>query len=148
MIRAGVDAQMGHLLAGQRALLGEHALDGLLEHALGEAAAQLLAGGDFLDAARVTGVAVVDLLVQLAASELHLVGVQDDDEVAAVDVRGVVRTMLAAKTHGDERGETANNGVLGIDHDPLLLDLGGLQRSRGLHHGSNSVSGGNKRLPT
>ena len=32
-------------------------------------------------------------------------------------------------------GQAADNGVLGVDHDPLLLDLGGLQRSRGLHHG-------------
>lgn len=40
---------------------------------------------------------VVDFLVELAAGEPDLVGVDDDDMVVAIDVRRVAWLVLAAK---------------------------------------------------
>ncbi len=62
-----------------------------------------------LDAARMAGVVVVDLLVALAAGEHHLVGIDDDDVVAAVDMRREGRLVLAAQAVGDDRGEAADD---------------------------------------
>ena len=98
MLGAGIDAQIAHLLAAERAAR-EHALDRLLDHALGEAALEDRLRGAFLDAADEAGVLVVDLVVALAAGEHHLLGVDDDDIVAAIDMRGVGRQVLAAQAH-------------------------------------------------
>ncbi len=96
MLGAGVEVQRLHLLAPKRAAR-DHPLDGLLEHALGEAAVEHLVGGHFLEAAGVAGVLVVDLLTALVAGEADLLDVDDDDVVAAVDVRGEARLVLAAQ---------------------------------------------------
>ena len=45
----------------------------------------------------IAGVVVIDLLVALAAGEHHLVGIDDDDVVAVVDMRGEGRLVLAAQ---------------------------------------------------
>ena len=124
-------AQVRHLLAGQGAFLGQHALDGLFHDALGEAAVQDLLGGGFLDPARVAGVTIVDLVGRLLAGEHHLVDVGHDDIVTAIDVGGVVGAVLAAQAVGDEGREAAHHDAFGVDVDPLLLDIGRLQRSRG-----------------
>jgi hypothetical protein len=84
-------------------------------------------------------VVVVDLLLALAAGEDHLIGVDDDDVVAAVDMGGVGRLVLAAQPHRHDRREPANDEALRIDHNPLLVDVGGFQRS-GFHR-AGPVSG-------
>ena len=91
MLAALVDLEVAHQLALQRPAR-EHALDGLLEDALGELAVEDLARRALLDAARIAGVPVVDLVVTLGAGEDDLLGVDDDDVVAAVDVRRVDRS--------------------------------------------------------
>jgi hypothetical protein len=59
--------------------------------------------------------------------KLHLVGVDDDDMVAAIDVRGEARLVLAAQDVGDDRtGEAADDQAVGIDQMPFLFDLGRL----------------------
>ena len=77
--------------------------------------------------------AVVDLRVELRARHRDLLGVHDDDEVAGVDVRRVRRLALAAERVGDPGRETAERLPLGVDEEPLALDLSGLGRVR-LHH--------------
>ncbi len=79
-----------------------------------------------------TGVAIVALVLELAAREHHLVGVDDHNVVAGVDVRGVIRAVLAAETRGDVRSQATNNGPFGVNHDPLFLDVRGLG-GKGLH---------------
>ena len=86
MLRAGEDAQVAHLLTAERAARN-HPLDGLFNHALGEATFEHLARGDSLDAAGITGVLVIDLVLKLVAREPHLVRVDDDDIVTTIDVR-------------------------------------------------------------
>ena len=68
---------------------------------------------------------VVDLLLALAAGEDHLIGVDDDDVVAAVDMGGVGGLVLAAQPHRHDRGEPADDEALGIDHDPLFSTSAG-----------------------
>jgi hypothetical protein len=58
--------------------------------------------------------------------------VDDDDVVAAINVRGVGREVLAAQAHGDDGGETADDQTLGVDQYPLLRHLSRLCR-KGFH---------------
>src|SRR5262249_4509642 len=85
-----------------------------------------------LDAADVAGVLVIDLLLHLAAGQHHLLGIDDDDVVAAVDMGRVSGLVLAAQAQRDDRSEPAANQALRADQDPLLVDFGRLGRI-GLH---------------
>src|ERR1700675_2844693 len=68
MLGAGIDAQIAELHPAKRPARN-HALDRLLDHALGKAALEDRLGGTFLDAADETGVIVIDLVVALAPGE-------------------------------------------------------------------------------
>src|SRR5947208_17120036 len=108
MISTAIDAEVAHLDATERTTR-DHALDGLLEHALGVLALEDLARGALLDVADIASVLVVGLLLALAAGEDRMLGVDDDNVVAAINVRGVGREMLAAQAHGDDGGETTDD---------------------------------------
>src|SRR3546814_7604260 len=54
-------------------------------------------------------VLVVTLVLQLLAGERHLFGVDDDDIVTAIDVRGERRLVLAAQDVGDDRCNAARS---------------------------------------
>src|SRR3546814_1733372 len=73
-------------------------------------------------------VLVVTLVLQLLAGERHLFGVDDDDIVTAIDVRGERRLMLAAQDVGDDRRNAAHNETLGVDQHPFLFDRRGVRR--------------------
>src|SRR5438270_101714 len=93
VIRTGVHFQLAvHRLAHLR--FGEHAVyrvfDQLFRFALPHEARAFLAKAAFIPA-----VLTVDLLIFLAARELHLRGVDDDDMVPGVDERGVLSLVLA-----------------------------------------------------
>ena len=55
---------------------------------------------------------MIDLLLALAAGEHDLLGIDDDDVVAVIDMRRVGRLVLAAQPHGDDRGEPADDQAL------------------------------------
>src|SRR6056297_204776 len=121
VLSAGIDAQIGHLLARQ-AVARQHPLDGLHDDPLGVIAFQDLPGGARLDAARIAGMPVIGL-VALGAGQLDLVGIDDDHVVAHVHVGRERCLVLATQTHGDDRGKTAQNDTLGVDQDPFLVDI-------------------------
>ena len=127
----GVDTQVLHLRAAERSA-GDHALDGLDDDARREAAFQPLAQGLALDAAGMAGMPVEDFALGLAAGQAHLLGVDDDDVVAAIDVGSEGRLVLAAQAHGDDRGEAAQHQPVGVDQQPLLLHVGSFERE-GFH---------------
>jgi hypothetical protein len=77
-------------------------------------------------------VVVVNFLLALAAGEHGLGGIDDDDVVAVVDMRGVARLVLAAQPHRGNRGKTPDHQAGGVDRHPFLLDVGRLCR-KGLH---------------
>ena len=89
------------------------------------------------DAAGVAGVPVVLLVLVFLAGEHDLLGVDDDDVVTGVDVRGVGRLVLAAEAIGDDRCEAADNQPVRVDHNPLLFHLAGFG-GVGLHSSCSS----------
>ncbi len=83
---------------------------------------------------------VIDFLVELAAGEADLFGVDDDDMVSAVNVRREARLVLTAQYVGDDRRDAADNQAVGVDQVPFFLDLRRLCRLGRLHqrlHGLN-----------
>src|SRR5438309_6762940 len=101
MFGAGVNTQIAHLHAAQRTTR-DHAFDGLLDHALGEATLEDRLRGALLDAADETGVLVIDLVVALATGQHDMRCIDDDDVVATVDVGRIGREVLTAQAHRDE----------------------------------------------
>ncbi len=72
--------------------------------------------------------AVIDLVGHLAPGELHLLGIDDDHVIAAIDVRGEAGLVLAAQDIGDDRGDTTDDETVGVDNVPVLFDLGRFDR--------------------
>ena len=87
-------------LRGREPVLGEHALHRLADD-LGRTTLELLAERPLLEPARVAGVRAHHLLVELLAGDLDLLRVDDDHEVARVDVRGVLGLALSPQRVGD-----------------------------------------------
>ena len=75
---------------------------------------------------------VILLLLRLHARGPDLLGINDDDIVAAVHVGREGRLVLTAQTVGDDRGETPDNQPVRIDEHPFFLDFLGFRRI-GLH---------------
>ncbi|VXC74354.1 hypothetical protein SPHINGOAX6_40271 [Sphingomonas sp. AX6] len=132
MLGALEDAQIAHLLTAQRTARN-HALDCLFKDTLGEATVENLVRGHFLQATDVTRVLVIDLVGALLAGEPNLVGVDDDDIVAAIDVRGEAGLVLAAQDVCDDRRCTTDHQAFGIDDVPFLFHFVRLGRLGGLH---------------
>src|SRR5690606_39875672 len=101
VVRGGVGLGLRRRLAAG-GVLREHAADRLLDGALGEALEQLRVA-DGPEPARVPGVAVGDLVLALAPGQGDLRGVDDDDIVTTVDVRGEARLVLPTEQGGDLR---------------------------------------------
>ena len=88
------------------------------------------------EAARVMRVGRVGLRVPLLAGEPDFFAVDHDDEVAGIDVRRVIRAVLAAQDDRDLHRQPADDLVGGVDQVPLLRDFALLGQGRG--HGSIS----------
>src|SRR5690606_12359251 len=124
VLRAGVDLELAQLGPTERGL-GQHAAHGLLDDALRVSREQLgIALG--LEATRITGVAVGDLVLTLAPGERDLVGVDDDDEVTSIDVRREGGLVLAPQQRGGLARETTEDDVGSVDDVPVALSLAGL----------------------
>src|SRR5689334_2878258 len=130
VIGPGVHLQLGQLLAGE-AVARQHPLHGLADHFL-RPALEHFAEAPGPDPARVAAVAPVGLLRQLVAGDADLLGVDDDDEVAGVDVRRVLRLALAAQRVGDLRRQPTQGLALGVDDVPVALAVG-WRGNKGLH---------------
>src|ERR1700760_1809442 len=93
MLRPGVNAQVAELHTAEWPARN-HALDGLLDHALGKATLKDRLGRAFLDAADETGVIVINLVVAFAPGEYDMGRVDDDDMVTAIDMGRVGREVF------------------------------------------------------
>src|SRR6476646_3406429 len=131
MVGTGVDLQLADLGA-RELVLRKHPLDRLADH-LGGTALELFAQRAASQSARVAGVAVIHLLVELVSRHVDLLGIDDDDEVAAVDVRGVLGLALAAERVGDLRRKAPEGLPLGVDEVPTAADVARLEIERFLH---------------
>ena len=108
-----------HLLA--KGALREHALNCLLNHLL-RLLRHHLAKRSLLHAADIEGVGVVNLLLHLLAAHRNLVCIDDNDIVAAVNMRGENRLVLASQHCSNLRSETSEGGSIRIDHIPFSLN--------------------------
>ena len=120
MLTAGIHIEVA-VEGGTEAVLRQHTTDGVLEDTLGMGGAHFGRGGLTLTAG-VTGVALVDLVGLLVAAEDALLGIDDDDIVAAVHMRGVAGLGLATQDVGHTGSQTAYGLSFGINQHPFLLD--------------------------
>src|SRR6266576_5543056 len=126
MLRTRVDLEhLLHVLARQRRLR-QHPPHRLFDDALGMLPKHLLHRRELL-VAHVPGVMEVALLLHLPARQLHLFGVDDDDEVPAVDVRRERRLMLSTQDLRDPTGEPAKRLLRRVNQPPPTLDVLRLQ---------------------
>ena len=120
MLGALVELQAGELSAAD-AVLGQHALDSQLHGELGTLSHEG-AVLDVLQVADPAGVMIVVLFVELSAGENRLVDVDNDDEIAAVDVRGEVNLVLAAQKLGSGDSRAAQGLAGCVENVPFSLD--------------------------
>lgn len=120
MLAAGIDVEVA-VEGITEASLRKHAADGVLEDTLRVAGAHLGRGGLTLTAG-ITGVALIDFVSLLLAAEDNLLGIDDDDIVAAVDMRGVAGLGLAAQDVGHTGSQTTYGLTLSVNENPFLLD--------------------------
>ena len=110
-------------------VLGKHTLDHLdeqgvvagLDVLVERFLHQNLGGGHAL-ATGIAGVREVLAVGHLLAGEAHLVGVDDDYVVAALDVGRVAGLVLATENEGDDGTQTTENLVGGINYNPLVFN--------------------------
>ena len=116
-----VDVEVGEQVGGQF-VFGKHALD--------DAANELLvavglgddvSGSAGLLTAGVHAVAEIDAVGHLLAGEQNLVGIDDDDIVAAIHVGSEAGLVLATQELSHFGGETAEDLVGGVYDNPLFL---------------------------
>ncbi|MNN67128.1 hypothetical protein D3C81_1827470 [compost metagenome] len=120
MLSAGVDLELAVHLTAQRALR-QHALDGDLDHALRVTLKRLLQRLG-LQVADVAGEAMVLLVLQLLAGNGNLVGIDDDQVITGVNMRGVDRLVLATQAASQLGGKTAQRLAGGVNEVPVALD--------------------------
>ena len=100
--------------------LGEHSFDGPPHEFSGSLRENLLRSRETL-ATRITGVASVNTAFHLVTLEGHLLGVDDDDVVTAIDMGGEPGLVLAAEDKSNPGSKTAKRKIRGIDDNPLLV---------------------------
>src|SRR5467141_2469445 len=123
-------------------VLGQHALDRELDHALGVLAEKLLER-DRLDAADVSGMVVVDLVGELAPGDTDLLRIHHHDVVSHVHVRAVISLVLALEAMGNLRGQPPERLVAGVDDEPIAPDGTGPGKY-GLHRENPGTAGAQK----
>ena len=121
MLGASVDLKLGHLGTAEGGL-GQHTANGALDDLL-RVLLHSLAEALSLEAAVVAAVAIIGLRVGLVTGKLDLIGVDDDNEVAAVAVGRELGLVLTAQDHCDLGGKTAQDSTIGVDENPVALDL-------------------------
>jgi hypothetical protein len=104
-----------------KTILRKHSADGVFENALGMAGENLSGSGLTLTA-RITGVTLINLVGHFLPGEDDFLGIDDDNVVAAVDVRGEARLGLATEDVGNTGGQASYGLILGINEHPFLLD--------------------------
>ena len=103
-------------------VLRQHALDRLLDQVLGTLDQELL-GIDGTNPAGITAMTLVHLVGHLVPGQFDLVGIQNDDEIAGIDARGVDSFVLAAEDPGNFGGGATQDLVFQNYDVPIPLDI-------------------------
>lgn len=127
VVGAGVHFQFAeHFTA--KFVFWQHAANGFAKYKLG---VPLHAGASRnRSLASVTGVPCVLLVIHLRAGEAHFVRIDDNDEVARVNMRRVGRLVFAHQDHGDVGGESSHHLIIGVYQMPFLLHFLRLRHER------------------
>ena len=119
MLRSCVNVQIAEDLV-TKAGLREHSFDGPPYEFGRSLCKDLLRSRETLST-RITGVTDINTIVHLVSLEHDLLGVDHDDVVTAVHVRGVARLVLATEDKSDPGSKTAECQICSIDDEPLFL---------------------------
>ena len=122
MLGGCVDAQFAAQNLTPKRGLRQHAVHGLLDDTLRMTGEHRRKRRELL-VPHVAGVREVLLLFGLAAGDLHLRRVDDDDVVTGIHVRGEDRLVLAANDLRDFSSETAEHHAVRVHDEPTLLDI-------------------------
>ena len=128
MFCTGIDEKFFIHLAAQP-VFRQHTLDGPFDDGIGTASHEIL-GDLFFFAAGITGEVDVDLVLGLITGEDDLVRIDDDDEITAIHVRGVIGLVLATQNGGD-LGTHAAYGLISTVHNIPVAFNGSLVRMFG-----------------
>ena len=103
--------------------LGQHSLNNFSHKSLSTVGLshQLCRCGLTLTAG-ITGVTQINPVSPLLTSQDNLIGIKNDNVVTAVNVRSEICLILTAEQLGNLHGEAAQDLVLGINHDPFLIN--------------------------
>lgn len=85
---------------GTKAGLGEHLTDGFPDYGFRFAGEKLLGVSETLTSG-ITGVVNIDLVCEFLSGETDLFGIDYDNIITAVHIRGIVHLVLAAENHRD-----------------------------------------------
>lgn len=102
-------------------IFGQHTAHCAFDDTFGESAQHLLRGTATLH--RIARVAQVLLVGHLFARKTHFVGVEDDDIIAAIGMRGISRFVFAAQNRGYARGGATYYLPFQINDKPLAVGL-------------------------
>src|SRR3954466_15938978 len=122
------NSQFATKLLASEGRLRQHAVNRLLDHALGVLLEHRRKRREAL-MSHVAGVPEVQLLIRFLAGDANLRGVDHDDVVTGIHVRGVHRLVLATDDLRDFGRQTAEDDAFGVDDVPLVLDI---PRGRGV----------------
>ena len=102
--------------------LGQHSLNNFSHKSLSAVGFSHQLGGSHLALTTgITGITQIYSVSPLLAGQDNLIGIENDDIVAAVNVRSEICLLLTAQQLSNLHGEAAQNLVLGINHDPFLI---------------------------
>ena len=135
MLWTRVNLQLLHHVTS-KLVLWHHASDRMEDQVFGLASQTIAVA--FKTQTGITGVPGEVTNVHLLAGHRDFIRVDDDDEIAAINVGGVLRAMLAHQNHRNIAGQSTKNFVLSVDDQPLFFDFASFGDVRSL---SNHLAG-------
>src|SRR6218665_409081 len=131
VFRSGVDLEFPQLCSTER-VLRKHPADGLLNRT-DRVLLQQFSIANSLQTPRVPGLTIRLLLRELLTGKSYPVGIDDNNEVAGVDVVRKDRLVLAAQQRGSVAGESTEHNIGGVNNNPVPLDIRRLGREGARH---------------
>ena len=120
MLAACIHLQVAHLRSPQTRA-GQHAFHGFLDNEFG-IFFEIFGRRGQPNASRIARMTDILLVRELLPGQSHLLGVDDDDIVTAVNVRSETRLVFSAQDFGYLGGKTSQYRVRCVDQNPFLGD--------------------------
>ena len=121
VLAAHINFQFSELLVTKTAM-GQHTAHGFLDDGNGASCSQVRQIF-FFETTRETGMVSIKLLGFFLAGDLNLLSIEDNDEVAAINVRCELRLMFASQKIRHFNGQASEGFSFGIYDEPLSCDF-------------------------